>query len=99
MMKRSRLNEESKIMGGGSKSKRTTKRTRVQTDNHVTRIIQGHAMPIRDINRGRKKEHYLEDQNIINKEFGEVIKSQASTKHTTASQAHETQPTATWTNR
>ena len=37
----------------------------------VTRIVQGHLMPVRDQNRGLQKEHYLEDQNIVNKEFGE----------------------------
>jgi hypothetical protein len=27
-------------------------------------------MPIRDFNKGLQKEHYLEDQQIISKEFG-----------------------------
>lgn len=37
---------------------------------NVTRIIQGHLMPIRDFNKGGQKSHYLEDQQIINKDFG-----------------------------
>ena len=28
-------------------------------------------MPVRDNNKGLQKEHYLEDQKIIHKEFGE----------------------------
>jgi len=28
----------------------------------VTRIVQGHLMPIRDLNKGVPKNHYLEDQ-------------------------------------
>jgi len=28
-------------------------------------------MPVRDQNKGSLKEHYLEDQKIIHKEFGE----------------------------
>lgn len=42
-------------------------------DDKVTRIVQGHLMPIRDLNKGGPKEHYLEDQKIINKEFGEKL--------------------------
>jgi hypothetical protein len=30
-------------------------------------------MPIRDLNKGGRKEHYLEDQEIVAKEFGEVM--------------------------
>lgn len=37
----------------------------------MTRIIQGHLMPVRDNNKGKQREHYLEDQKIIRKEFGE----------------------------
>jgi hypothetical protein len=29
-------------------------------------------MPIRDSNKGKKKEHYLEKQEIIQQDFGEV---------------------------
>lgn len=41
----------------------------VQHDK-ITRIIQGHLMPIRDLNKGTEKEHYIEDQKIIHREFG-----------------------------
>jgi hypothetical protein len=37
----------------------------------VTRIIQGHLMPIRDANKGVAKDHYLENQDIIHKDFGQ----------------------------
>lgn len=37
----------------------------------VTRVVQGHLMPIRDLNKGLYKQHYLEDpNNVLEKEFG-----------------------------
>lgn len=42
----------------------------MQTSNKVTRIIQGHLMPIRDLNKGLPRDHYLEDQEIIHRDFG-----------------------------
>ena len=37
----------------------------------VTRVVQGHLMPIRDLNCGLNKAHYLEDpEEVIDHEFG-----------------------------
>lgn len=36
-----------------------------------TRIIQGHLMPIRDLDEGNMRNGYLEDQDIIEREFGQ----------------------------
>lgn len=41
----------------------------------VTRIVQGHLMPIRDANRGHSREHYLEDAGKLQREFGQPQKS------------------------
>ena len=45
-------------------------------------------MPVRDKNEGGRKDHYLEDQGIISKEFGEPIVA-----------LNGTNATYTWTNR
>eukprot|EP00347_Sterkiella_histriomuscorum_P022149 403331507 len=37
----------------------------------VNRIVRGHLMPVRDFNLGDQKQAYLEDQRILNKQFGE----------------------------
>ena len=37
-----------------------------------TRVVQGHLMPIRDLDCGYDKEHYLEDpEDVLEREFGE----------------------------
>ena len=42
-----------------------------QQSDKVTRVIQGHLMPIRDRNSGFIKEHYLEDpEEVLDREFG-----------------------------
>ena len=38
--------------------------------DRVNRIVQGHLMPVRDANLGEQKQAYLEDQGIIEKDFG-----------------------------
>ena len=43
-----------------------------QHSEKVTRVVQGHLMPIRDRNSGFIKEHYLEDpEEILEREFGQ----------------------------
>jgi len=36
----------------------------------VNRIVQGHLIPVRDSNVGEQKQTYLEDQGILEKDFG-----------------------------
>ena len=38
------------------------------------RVIQGHLMAVRDMNEGMQKMAYVEDQDIIRREFGEKLK-------------------------
>lgn len=39
-------------------------------DKKVTRIVQGHLVTVRDLNKGKRKSGFLEDASIVKKEFG-----------------------------